>query len=84
MVATRCTVMMALVGLVLAVTSSTALAQGTVQTGKSCTFHPKDGSAPVSVANGETYSPAIQGSQQKHLIGGKWKCEDGKLTKVPE
>jgi hypothetical protein len=73
----------AIVVLVLAMIGSTAQAQGTTA-GKGCMFQPKDGSAPVPVANGETYSPAIQGSQQRHLIGGKWKCENGKLTKVPE
>jgi hypothetical protein len=84
MVAMRWAAMPAIVVLVLAMTGNTADAQGTTQAGKGCMFHPTDGSAPVPVANGETYSPAIQGSKQKHLIGGKWKCEDGKLTKIPE
>jgi hypothetical protein len=75
MIASRVSVGMVVVVSILAIANGQPAAQqqGT-SGGKGCVFHPTDGTADVPVANGDTYSPAIQGSKQKHMTGAKWLC----------
>jgi hypothetical protein len=80
MIATRSSLAAAMVAAALVIAAGTAEAQGT--SGKSCQFHPKNGAAPITVANGDTYTPAIQGSQERHMTPQKWQCQNGKLVKV--
>jgi hypothetical protein len=82
MSATRLSVAVAVVALVLAIGGGQAAAQGTTTSGKGCMFHPKDGGDPVPVANGETYTPPVQGSPERWRLTTKWQCQNGKLVKT--
>lgn len=48
--------------------------------GKGCLFHPRRGD-PVPVANGEIYTPRVQG-RGGSAIAHKWQCRNGRLVVI--